>query len=204
MGTVELLTFVTWIGVAASVLASLGWVVPLWFRLRFVTRAETLRDETMDQVLDGVLPACDAVYDFVRVQDLFVVYSKQLSLWRLALNTLSLQRVDALGKGIKPSFHELTPAQRKIMHNLEARSEDNLSSFIIHSDPLAWTITVVYHIVRLRRPRKMTDVDAKRVVSNTNNEMWAMATGKAMRPVRRRDRHRGGGTRLGPPMLSGR
>jgi hypothetical protein len=128
----------------AAVLGAAFFVGPAIARATFVNKMGSIRDEIDDAVYEGVLPEDVCVRKMQALADDMVRHGSSLSV----SHALAVRRVFA-ERGLKipdePSYGNLTPEQRKLMHQFDARIVDIVahrivagSTFAVFLRPALW------------------------------------------------------------------
>jgi hypothetical protein len=130
--------------------------IPALVRLLFRYRLESIRDDTVDAILDGRLQPGIPVTTFVHTIDHAMDHARLLTFARGRAVIRALRDFGITGPSEfvnSPSFCELDQDERKIMHALQDRTNRVVRSYILYGTPMAWLLAPTGMIARLVQSR---------------------------------------------------
>jgi len=148
-------SFVTLIAASAVVIILVFVGVPRLARLLFRHRMESIRDDGVNEILDGRLRREPPVDMFLETVDHAAEHARWVTFARsaailLALKDLGVEDPSEVARA--PSYCELESGERKIMHDLEERTYAAFRSYMIWGSPLGWAIAPVALIASRLHP----------------------------------------------------
>jgi hypothetical protein len=140
-------------GTSALVFALVILGGPRLARLLFRQRLEAVRDDCMDEILNGRLRRDPAVDKFLTA----TARGAERAQWRTLPHLLALYvacvQLKVRRPAQQPTYTGLQPGEREIMKDLDARVERAYRSYLRWGSPLGWAQALLVLTVRLRHPR---------------------------------------------------
>lgn len=154
MTSAQLGSLVTLVTASAVVIILVLFGTPRLARLLFRHRLESIRDDCVDAILDDRLRREPPVDSFLGLVDYAAEHARWLTLPRaLAMYAAYAGLgVDVTELAAIPSYCELEPAERKIMHDLDSRCQAAFWSYMTWGSPFGWVIGLLTLIARRVHP----------------------------------------------------
>jgi hypothetical protein len=135
-------TFLTLLAALALLFLLVTAGVPRVARLLFRCRLEIIRDDCMDAILDDQLREAPSVGYFLRVIETGAAIPRLLTLPRIFALSRALVdgSIDIEDVAPPPSYADLGPDERGIMHRLDARMCDAYASYLNWGSPVSWIL----------------------------------------------------------------
>jgi hypothetical protein len=162
VNSTQLESFVTLTATSALVIILVILGGPRLARLLFRQRVESIRDDCMDAILDGRLQRGPLVDRFLAA----IEHGAERARWRTLPRIVALYiacvnlGVGRAGPAERPSYAELRPDERDMMHSLETRVEAAYQSYLVWGSPAGWAfgpLVLIAHHIRPRGKLATTD-----------------------------------------------
>lgn len=136
----QLSSFAVLIAASAVVIVALMLGVPVVARVLFRDRMEAVRDDCVDALIEGRLQRDDSVRLFIESADQTAKSARLLTLPRAFAMSMAYTKLGVSKAPDKKSYCELSPGERKLMHDLEGRRRTAILSYAIWGSPAGWAL----------------------------------------------------------------
>lgn len=136
-----LMLLVALMTLAFSVWAFTFLILPAIGRAAFVAEISEIRDQVDDALIEGRLADDACVRDFVERADFYIANPDQISMARLLAIHEAHEAYGISPKRPQHSYARLSPAQRKMMHDLEAQETRAVAKRLVRGSTFVvpWT-----------------------------------------------------------------
>ncbi|HEX8082423.1 MAG TPA: hypothetical protein VF557_19605 [Jatrophihabitans sp.] len=121
--------------------------VPAIAKVGFQNQLSALKDSAEDLLLDGEIEHGACIDAFIRRCDLAAMHAGSYSILRAAIAAKYLARhgvfAEEQGQRLYPSVAALSPNERRIIHDLDARFQASMRRYLLTSSPSGWLLATL-------------------------------------------------------------